>query len=273
MKKRVVLVDADTPIYTAAAAAETCRSFYQEGWQYHDDDGKPIPTPTGGPKVYEFDEQRGIGILNGTIRRIQQVTRSDEVIMCLSNYQEPWRKKIMPWYKANRHTLRRPVGISRIREYVKENYRCFEKPGLEGDDICGILFTMPDAPFSGEKILASADKDMKTLPGLHYHLRHHEEFEINQEQADRWHMIQTLIGDTIDNYKGCPGIGESRADRLLATGNNIKEWWPLVVGAFKKAGYDYNYALLHAQVSRICQHTDWDFDKKEVILWKPPEVM
>jgi DNA polymerase I len=177
----------------------------------------------------------------------------------------------MPWYKANRSNMRKPAALKMLRQFVHETYRTFERPTLEGDDVCGILLTMPDSPLKGERILASADKDMRTLPGRHYHLRSRFEFEVSGNEADKWHMFQTLIGDTTDNYKGCPQVGEARAQRLLDQGKNIKEWWPIVVGAFAKAELTEEYALLHARVARICRHTDWDYTKKEVKLWQSPK--
>lgn len=274
MKRRVVIVDADTPIYNAAAACETATPLLNPGEHIFSDDGMTIVTvgrDGGGPKVYDVDYDKGKRILYGIIQGIQSMTKADEVVMCLSNYDKPWRKAMMPWYKANRANMHKPRALGVLRQFVRENYRTFEKPSLEGDDVCGILLTMPDRPFQGEAILASADKDMRTLPGKHFHLRHRMEFEVSPDEADKWHMFQTLIGDITDNYKGCPGIGEKKAEKLLASGTNINEWWPLVVGAFQKAGVTEEYALLHAQVSRICRHTDWDFTKREVIPWQPPK--
>jgi DNA polymerase I len=270
---RVVIVDADTPIYTAASKCEAAVPFFKPGQDLYDDEGNVMGKcgeNGGGPVVYEVDLEQGKATLRDIIENIRIATRADSVVCALSNYDNPWRKGIMSWYKGNRKGMRKPSALPELREFVRQNYKTYERPTLEGDDVCGILLTMPDPPFPGKRILASADKDMRTLPGSHYHMRARMEFDVSSAEADRWHMMQTLIGDITDNYHGCPGIGEKKAEKLLSQGTNVKEWWPLVVGAFHRAELTTEYALLHAQVSRICRDDNWDFKKKEVVLWQPP---
>lgn len=269
--KRTVIVDGDGPIYTAASNAEYTVPFNQPGQPVYDAEGNYLGESTGGLTIYEVDWDKAKADLRDIVAWIQDSTHADEVVMAISNYDRPWRKQLMPWYKANRSHMRKPAALKMLREFTRETWRTFERPALEGDDVCGILLTMPDSPLTGERIVASADKDMRTLPGKHFHLKRRLEFEVSPAEADRWHMLQTLTGDLTDNYKGCPGIGEVRAEKLLDAGRNIREWWPIVVGAFKKAELTEEYALLHAQIARICRHTDWDFSKKEVIPWQSPK--
>lgn len=268
---RTVIIDGDTPIYTAASCCEHAIPFSKHGEPKFDENGVCIGVNEGSPVIYEMDLDKGREHLRDIIEGIRISCRADNVVVALSNYYRPWRKAIMPWYKANRHSMRRPGALRALREYAHQTYRVFERPTLEGDDICGILLTMPDPPFHGPRILASADKDMRTLAGTHYHMNSHFEFEVSALDADKSHMYQTLVGDTTDNYKGCPGIGEKKATELLEKGHNAKEWWDLTAAAFVKAGLTVDYALLHARVARICRHTDWDFNKKEVILWDAPK--
>lgn len=266
---RTVIIDADGPIYTAACKSETTVPFARPGTEVYDEEGTFLGISQGGPLIYEFDAVRARNTVQDIIESIRRQCKADKAILALSNYENPWRKKLMPWYKAQRKTMRRPMGLQMLREFLKEEYTCYERPTLEGDDVCGILLTMPDPPFSGERILASSDKDMRTLPGLHFHMRARMEFEVSLKEADRWHMVQTLVGDVTDNYKGCPGIGEARAEKLLEQGSNAGEWWSLTRGAFLKAGLTEEYALLHAQIARICRHTEWDFKERKVIPWTP----
>ena len=74
-----------------------------------------------------------------------------------------------------------------------------------------------------------------------------------------------MTGDSADGYKGCPGIGEVRAEKLLKDGT-----WEEVVGAYSKAGLDEEDALRQAQVAHILQSPS-EYNKKtgEVALWKP----
>ena len=76
------------------------------------------------------------------------------------------------------------------------------------------------------------------------------------------------MGDATDGYSGCPGIGPKTAEKVLEQGCD----WATVVGCFKAKGLSEEAALIQARVARICHAKDYDFEKKEVILWNPPEV-
>jgi DNA polymerase-1 len=80
-------------------------------------------------------------------------------------------------------------------------------------------------------------------------------------------MFQTLVGDTSDGYKGCPGVGKVKAEKLLA--GNDKLYWEIVRATFEKAGLTEQDALTQARLARILRFSDWDNEKKEPILWSP----
>ena len=93
---------------------------------------------------------------------------------------------------------------------------------------------------------------------------------ISEEDADYNHMVQTLMGDTTDGYSGCPTIGKVTANRLLKPHKGNKQaMWNEVVKTFKKHNLDTKYALLQARLSRIIRTTDYNFERKRPILWKP----
>ena len=89
-------------------------------------------------------------------------------------------------------------------------------------------------------------------------------FEVTQEQADYNHLLQTLTGDSVDGYSGCPGIGPKRAEKILETCD-----WDSVVSAYNKAGLEEQDALVQARVARILRWGEYDKRKKEPILWNP----
>jgi 5'-3' exonuclease len=118
--------------------------------------------------------------------------------------------------------------------------------------------------------------------------------EVTPEEADYYHMRQTLTGDVTDGYPGCPGIGPVRADTLLVEGIMLtpsertimrgarkgeKEitWtpttpgtpWEVIVSAYAAAGLSEEVALLNARVARIARASDYDFTNKEIKLWTP----
>jgi Autographiviridae exonuclease len=215
-----------------------------------------------------------VGHFNNLVAEISAGLQSDKIIMVLSD-EKRWRVDIMPEYKANRRNTRKPLTFGPMREYIREKYNTYQRPLLEGDDVLGILATHPSL-IPGKKIIVSIDKDMKTLP---CHLCNYSKDRmpepdpwvvrsISVEDAHMNHMLQTLTGDTTDGYKGCPGIGPVKALKILEECPRQK-WWEAVVACFKKAGLGEEVALQNARVARILQYTDYDFKKKEVILWQP----
>lgn len=257
---RTLLIDADSLVYQAARAVEEPVQWTPTLWTLHAHSDEA---------QLKFDAE---------VNRLKVRLEADEVVMALSDYNKPWRRDIMPTYKANRKEIRKPVVYQPLRDYVHEVYNTFQRPGLEGDDVLGILLTNP-AIIKGEKICVSLDKDMKTLPGKHYNMLKDEEFEIRDDVADYWHLKQTLTGDTTDGYKGCPGVGPVAADKILMNLSlwgetnadfNVGHAWPLVVKAYVKAGFNEEEALRNARVARILRHGEYNYTKKEVVLWSPP---
>lgn len=182
-----------------------------------------------------------------------------EIIMCFTDGVN-FRKKIYPLYKANRVGKRKPVCYHGVVEWVKEEYTTYQRPGLEADDCLGILATTKP-----NTIIISGDKDFKSVPGRFFDYRRGEFHDVTVEEADKAHMFQTLIGDTADNYPGCPGVGEVTAKKLLVEGHS----WDVVFAQFKKKGLSEVDAILQARVARILRKEDYNFKTKEPILWEP----
>ena len=136
-------------------------------------------------------------------------------------------------------------------------------PHLEADDVMGILATKPEN--IGKCVVVSSDKDLKTVPCKLYRPMQDELLQITEAEADRYFFHQTLTGDATDGYKGCAGVGEKTAPKIL--GN--KPTWSLVEQAFLKAGMTQEQALQQARLARILRWSDWDEDKETVKLWQP----
>jgi DNA polymerase-1 len=249
------LLDSDVLVYEACRANEVETKWDDDLWTLH------------------ASEADTIEHFESLVAEVREGTGADEVVMALSDYDDPWRKRVMPTYKSNRKEVRKPITYRAMREYVHSAYRTFQRPGLEGDDVLGILLTNPNV-ITGEKIVVSLDKDMKTLPGLHINLKRAREltdwepYRVSKADADYFHMYQTLTGDSTDGYPGCPKVGPKSAATLLE-GQDPRAYWPVVVKAYVKAGLSEGVALQNARVARILRHGDYDYDKKEVRLWTP----
>lgn len=223
-----------------------------------------------------------------------------KAIMCFTD-DVNWRKSVLESYKSNRSG--KPIVYKALKAWIMETYFCYERPGLEGDDIMGILSTKPSLVDCDHVIICSPDKDFNTIPGEFFWMdikgKDHELKIVTEEEADRWHMLQTLAGDTTDGYGGCPGMGMDTAsafldepymvyqeERVLKSGPRKGEvelqWkkrpleageslWGAIVALFNKAGLDEAYALQQARVARILRASDYDFKNKAPILWEPPK--
>jgi DNA polymerase-1 len=188
-----------------------------------------------------------------------------------------FRKDLDPTYKAHRKDARKPLCLPRLYERALNEELLWQAKaidGIEGDDLLGIWST---SGRFGDTVIVSSDKDMKTLPTTIYR----DGIVINntETEANYFWLYQTLTGDTADGYKGCPGIGEVKAAKLLnefcvshSTYDHqfiFEAAWEAVIRTFEAAGLGYEDALLQARLARILRAEDWDSEAKEVILWEP----
>jgi len=223
------------------------------------------------------------------------------VIVCLSDDFSSFRKdRVDPTYKAVRSNTERPEFLYEVKDWLRSQYVTEERTALEADDVMGILATDPAR--TDERIIVSMDKDMLTIPGQLY--RPQEQIpgkkprirRVSAEDAARYHLYQTIIGDTTDGYPGLPGAGPSAAvaildegvmwtqvERTLKSGPRkgqvLLEWkgepghhttatpWQRVVAAYNKAGLTDKHALTQARLARILHYSD--YDGRSPILWKP----
>jgi hypothetical protein len=262
---RYALIDADSVLYATALGAEACIK------------GK------GEEEDQFFQIKDGEECYKEVVRRlealVQEVNASDALI-CLTPPGRCYRYSLLDSYKANRKAIRRPEVLRPLQALVasRKPFRVLSVRGLEADDICGISQTSLQKAGMREPIIVSIDKDMLQVPGLNYSwLTAARERsvgvvrEVTMQEADRMHLYQTLVGDTVDNYTGCPGVGPVKANKIL---NECMEThgeldWRWIVRAFETKGLDESYALTQARVARILRDTDWDPITKEVTLWTP----
>lgn len=269
---RTVLIDADILAFQIASSQEQVFDF-------------------NGEHVLHADLNKGVTEVNNAIEWIISHTSSDQAALFLTG-SDNFRKLVLPSYKANRVGTRRPMILTGLRKWMLEQRRCFIEDNLEGDDLIGLHATMPH---KGERVIYSADKDLKTIPGLHWCPEDGEVIEITHEEADRKFYEQVLTGDPTDNYSGCPGVGPVAAAQLLDgfaywekktsvlksgpnKGQERTTWsltegaespWQSIVSAYRKAGLTEKDALIQARCARILRWREYDFTSKKVHLWTP----
>lgn len=255
MKPKLLLIDGDIYAYLHAAAAEKAYDWGDGLWTLFADEG------------VAWDNMKA------DIESTLEVLEADKLIVTLSSSQSFRKELVYPEYKSNRKDTRKPMVLKALREHMLNCFESVMVPGLEADDVMGIMATDPEVYAGYDKIIVSADKDMKTVPTTIWNGQTLDNGQpilrfVTQDDADYHFMLQTLTGDTTDGYPGCPGMGPKTAEKLLV-GSDPSEWWSLVVKAYEKKGLNEEFAMSQARCARILRATDYDKKKKEPILWSP----
>lgn len=242
-----LLIDTEVYLYPAAAGSE-----YEAEW----DDGEWTYLCRHGDAQAAFQD---------TINEIRSAAPDHDPVLVFGD-RTSFRYGVWPAYKANRRKYRKPAGYRQLVEWVNQvaaarGWRTVRLPDIEGDDVLGVLYDEGD-------IIASLDKDMLTIPGLH--LRNGEIKEVTRLEADRNFYAQALVGDTSDNYPGCPGCGPVAAQKLLGDCTTETEMWQAVVGAFAKKELGEQYAIAQARCARILRAGEYDLEACSPLLWSPP---
>ena len=120
------------------------------------------------------------------------------------------------------------------------------------------------------------------------------------EDADKYHMRQTLMGDTTDGYGGVPGVGEAFEGSLMDWLDNPKFYektikvmsrgprkgqevvdyvgrepmdgetlWDCMVSLAASKGMTEEDLLVQARVARILRVGEWNDETGEPVLWSP----
>jgi len=211
-----------------------------------------------------IDTENAERAVDSFVRRMKNTLGGDHVRTAFSvPASEGWRRKLVPSYKMNR-TGEKPLGYHKLYAYVHETYGGKSLPTLEADDILGIWST--GASIKGKKIIVSDDKDFFSIPGLFYRPCDHKSgvHEITREEADRFHLLQTLMGDPVDGYKGLWRVGPVKANAILDEDCN----WDAVVRAYEAQGKTEEDALETARLARILRIGEYT-KNKGVHLFKP----
>ena len=245
---RQLLIDGDIVAYQQSFLSENPVHWGDDFWTLHSD------AKEGKQRVDVF------------LQDLKSTLEADELMIAVSSPTN-FRKDLYPTYKDNRAKQRKPLVLGEIREHLIFNHKAVYYSHLEADDVIGILAT---TPANHEKIVVSIDKDFKSIPALQYNWNNPDAgvVKITEVDADRNFMTQTLTGDQVDGYPGCPGIGPKRAEAILQNLSDISAMWEAVKQAFKKAGLGESEALLQARMARILRNGEYNTKTNKVDLWR-----
>lgn len=183
----LALIDADTPVISAAISAD------------------------------DMEEWVAFSRLNTTIDNIIEASGCTEYKLYVSG-KGNFRKEISESYKAQRPPS--PKHREACRKWLIENRGAIECNGYEADDAVGC-----EQKTDGSTIICGIDKDLLQIPGLHYTwpitrggkvVKEGKFYDISYEEGMRRFFTQVLTGDTSDNIKGIHKIGPKKAEFILS---------------------------------------------------------
>lgn len=154
----------------------------------------------------------------GTIRTAcyDRVANLDDLIIAFTS-KTNFRYKIYPSYKANRKELdgdakllKERVTIIKKLVYSRLKHIIKVSNVWEGDDIC--------IQYADKGYMVSAfDKDVINAcptPCFNYKKGKWNKGRTKQQIRD-WYLIQTMVGDTSDGFKGAKGVGDKGATKIV----------------------------------------------------------
>lgn len=214
----VVLIDADPIVYRSAFAAQK---------KAEDGSDWTVVEPI----------ENVLATVKRTLASIREAASSDHTEIYLTvAHGKSFRHELAKQrpYKGNR-TKPRPYYYDAVREYLVRWHSAKVVTAREADDELSIRahqLRRDGIPY----VVATIDKDLDQIPGTHYNYRDRLDYEVGEEDADRWFWIQALAGDPTDNVPGCWKIGAAKAetyiDAWLRKQLEPEEVWTNIVGVY-----------------------------------------
>ena len=188
--------------------------------------------------------------LNKTIEDLKLNTNCRDLEIYLSDsLQNNFRSAIFPLYKANRKKSAKPPYYEELSNRLVERYTTHVSVGQEADDELGIAANnLGDAC-----IIASIDKDLLQIPGVHYNWVNNTRTEITPSEGRHRFYTQILTGDATDNITpavglSCPGVGARKASRYLEGCSTIEEYNSQLWEVYAKHTPEHDEVELHKRI-------------------------
>ena len=170
-----------------------------------------------------------IGFCN-TLNEVLQKEQPTHIGVAFDPHGPTFRSEAFPEYKAQREET--PEDIRKAVPIIKDILRAYNIPilqaeGYEADDIIGTLAKKADS-IGVRTYMLTPDKDYGQLVTENvsiYRPRHGGGYEVMgpKEVTEKYGINSTeqvidllaLMGDSADNFPGCPGVGEKTAVKLI----------------------------------------------------------
>ncbi len=179
-----------------------------------------------------------IGFVN-TLQEVIEKEQPKYLGVAFDPHGPTFRSEAFPEYKAQREAT--PEDIRKAVPIIKdllEAYRIpvLEAAGYEADDVIGTLAKKADSIEGITTYMLTPDKDYGQLVSEHskiYRPRHGGGYEVMgpQEVCAKYDIssptqvidLLALMGDSADNFPGCPGVGEKTAAKIIKDFGNVEQ--------------------------------------------------
>lgn len=197
---------------------------------------------------------------------IVNTVEPDEYLLCLSGPGN-FRNSIAVTkpYKGNRKDMEKPVYYDHIREVLSsgELGPCNISVDEEADDVMGYTQCAEEP---NDCCIATIDKDLNMIPGLHYNWTKESLYTISPKEAALTFYKQLLTGDSTDNIVGIPKIGPVRAAKALS-GTEDEDGWKEIVHSMYQSYYGKDCDHLIDEMGKLLWIRRepgqlWDFEMK-----------
>jgi len=178
-------------------------------------------------------------IFHNMVRKLR-AAYEPEYIAAIFESGKTFRDEVYADYKANRTEMPPDLGeqipyIRRLLEALR--VPVLQYPGFEADDVIGAMAKRASENY--DVVIVSSDKDMLQLVNDRVHMYNpvKENVWYDPAEAEQYMGVKpgqvadllALMGDSIDNIPGAPGIGEKGARDLISRFGSVE-------GALEHAG-------------------------------------
>ena len=178
-----------------------------------------------------------IGFCN-TLNEVLQKEQPTHIGVAFDPHGPTFRSEAFPAYKAQRDAT--PEDIHKAVPIIKDILRAYRIPilqvdGFEADDVIGTLAKKADS-IGVKCYMLTPDKDygqLVTELANIYRPRHGGGYEVMgpKEVCEKYGIttplqvidLLALMGDSADNFPGCPGVGEKTAVKLINEFGSVEQ--------------------------------------------------
>lgn len=218
--------------------------------------------------------EESISNIDSLITNIINYNKLTHYYIFLSLDKKYFRHNINKEYKAKRKASSLKF-LKTLKSYLIEEYKAISINNIEADDL--VAFTANELSEKRIKyITCSPDKDViKQVIGPYFNYKKFEKGIIVKEDAYKFLMKQTLMGDSVDNIIGIPGIGDSKSDNIINECSNLNEIHTKVINEYIKyykniAVAIYNFQMNFRQVYLLRTKQDYINELGFVPEYGPP---